>query len=160
MLHQWNPPKPRWLMHSRHGLLSPPSVLSSSCITLDFLFLSLSESRSQFALSAGNFAKRLHVFVSRVCVCVCLHAFMCGKPAEAASQGEASECNAGLTWWQMKIKRLLLKMGGFCDPMRPMSACATRRARNGEKGGRQRGGRACRGTGSPGQCFWLDVWGR
>lgn len=56
----------------------------------------------------------------------------------------------------MKIKRLLLKMGGFCEPMRPMSTRATRRARNGEKGGMQRGGRARRGTGSPGEDSVFD----
>lgn len=84
-------------MHSGHGLLIPPCALSSSRITLDFLLLSLAESWSQFALSAGKFAKTLHVFVSLADACVCLLACMCGKPAEAARKGEATECTATLT---------------------------------------------------------------
>lgn len=64
-------------------------------------------------LKCWKLAETLHVFVYQVCVCMCLHACMCGKTAEVAGKGEATECTAALTWWQMKIKRLLLKMGGF-----------------------------------------------
>ena len=52
-----------------------------------------------------------------VCACLCLHACVCGKSAKVAGKGEATEFTTALTWWQMKIKRLLLKMGGVSFQM-------------------------------------------
>lgn len=87
-----------------------------SAFTLDFLLLSLCASWSQFALSAGNLLK-LCVCLCITLVCVHLHACVCGKSAKVAGKGEATECTTVLTWWQMKIKRLLLKIGGVCFQM-------------------------------------------
>lgn len=70
---------------------------------------------SQFALSTGNFAETLHAFCAKcVHACVGLRVCVCVE-RQHTFQGEATKCSTALTWWQMKIKRLLLKMGGLWD---------------------------------------------
>lgn len=106
LLHRWYPPKPFWLRHSRVPLLF--------LLSLHLGFPVIIPLWSQFALSAGNLLK--------LCVCLCIKCVlacvcMCGKSAKVAGKGEATECTTALTWWQMKIKRLLLKMGGVCFQM-------------------------------------------
>lgn len=60
-------------------------------------------------------------------------ACMCGKWADVV-KGEAAERTAALTRWQMKIKRLLLKVGGVCVfSDGPLRARARPSARNGER---------------------------
>lgn len=105
-------------MHSLVPLLfSSASSLTFFLLHLGFPLVIPLCKLEPICLKCWKLAGTLHVFVYRVCVCVCLHACLCGKSGKVAGEGEATEFTAALTWWQMKIKRLLLKMGGICFQM-------------------------------------------
>lgn len=94
---QWYPLKPRQLMHSLVPLLfSSASSLTFFLLHLGFPLVIPLCKLEPICLKSWKLAGTLHVFV-RVCVCVCLHACLCGKSGKVAGEGEATEFTAALT---------------------------------------------------------------